>query len=154
MTAAAHPATDDAIRAAGLRVTESRRAVFDALRDRPHARADELLSAVLRSVPGTSLQSVYNALGDFTDAGLVRRIEPAGHPGLFELRAGDNHHHLICTGCGAIEDVDCVVGEAPCLTPSDARGFLVRVAEVTFWGTCSTCTSRTRAPSMTGNHPQ
>jgi Fur family ferric uptake transcriptional regulator len=143
MTAAAHPATDDAIRAAGLRVTEPRRAVLDALRDRPHARADDLLSEVLHSVPGTSLQSVYNVLGDFADAGLVRRIEPAGHPGLFELRTGDNHHHLICTECGAIEDVDCVVGEAPCLTPSDARGFVVRVAEVTFWGTCSTCASRT-----------
>jgi Fur family ferric uptake transcriptional regulator len=133
------PATDDTIRAVGLRVTESRRAVLDVLRDRPHAKADDVLERVLVTVPGTSLQSVYNALSDFVDAGLVRRIEPAGHPGLFELRVSDNHHHLICTECGAISDVDCVVGEAPCLTPSDDRGFVVRVAEVTFWGTCSTC---------------
>jgi Fur family transcriptional regulator, stress-responsive regulator len=140
MTAShAEPAADDAIRAVGLRVTESRRAVFDALRERPHAKADDVLDRVLQTVPGTSLQSVYNALADFADAGLVRRIEPAGHPGLFELRVSDNHHHLICNDCGTVEDVDCVVGAAPCLTPSDDRGFVVRVAEVTFWGTCSTC---------------
>ena len=73
----------------------------------------------------------------------MRRIEPAGHPGLFELRVSDNHHHLICTDCGAVEDVDCVVGAAPCLTPSDDHGFVIRVAEVTFWGTCSACTTGT-----------
>jgi Fur family transcriptional regulator, stress-responsive regulator len=141
MSATQAPAADDAIRAVGLRVTEPRRAVFDALRDQPHARADDLYARVLTTIPGTSLQSVYNALSDFADAGLVRRIEPAGHPGLFELRAGDNHHHLICTECGVIEDVDCVVGAAPCLTPSDDHGFVVRTAELTFWGTCSSCSA-------------
>ena len=101
-------------------------------------------------MPGTSLQSVYNALSDFADAGLVRRIEPAGHPGLFELRTGDNHHHLICTECGAITDVDCAIGEAPCLTPSEDHGYVVRVAEVTFWGTCS---ALRRAPDLITVHP-
>lgn len=128
-----------ALRAAGLRVTGSRRAVYDALGRRPHASADELLSVALRSVPGTSLQSVYNALTDFVDAGLARRIEPAGRPGLFELRVSDNHHHLICSSCGAVEDVDCVVGETPCLTPSDDHGYRIQTAEVTFWGLCATC---------------
>jgi len=127
------------LRAAGLRVTESRRAVYDALGERPHASADELFAVALCSVPGTSVQSVYNALADFVDAGLVRRIEPAGRPGLFELRVSDNHHHLICSSCGAVEDVDCVVGHAPCLTPSDDRGYRVQTAEVTFWGLCADC---------------
>ena len=90
------------LRAAGLRVTDSRRAVVEALVERPHASADELFGIVARTVPGTSLQSVYNALGDFVDAGLARRIEPAGRPGLFELRVDDNHHHLICSECGAV----------------------------------------------------
>ena len=135
------PSIDPAerLRAAGLRVTEPRRAVVEALHERAHASAEELYAIVVRSLPGTSLQSVYNALGDFTDAGLVRRIEPAGRPGLFELRVADNHHHLICSVCGAVEDVDCVVGEAPCLTPSDARGYVLQVAEVTFYGICPTC---------------
>lgn len=135
------PAIDPAerLRAAGLRVTEPRRAVVEALHERAHASADELYAIVARSLPGTSLQSVYNALGDFADAGLVRRIEPAGRPGLFELRVADNHHHLICSVCGAVEDVDCVVGEAPCLTPSDARGYALQVAEVTFYGVCPAC---------------
>ena len=137
-TASAHDA-GERIRGAGLRVTESRRAVLEALEVRSHASADELFALVARSVPNTSLQSVYNALGDFVDAGLVRRIEPAGRPGLFELRVDDNHHHLICSVCGAVEDVDCVVGEAPCLTPSDARGYTLHVAEVTFWGLCPAC---------------
>ena len=131
------------LRAAGLRVTDSRRAVVDALIERPHASADELFAVVARTLPATSLQSVYNALGDFADAGLVRRIEPAGRPGLFELRVADNHHHLVCTGCGAVEDVDCVVGAAPCLTPADAHGYAVQVAEVTFWGICPACANAT-----------
>ena len=130
---------DDAIRAAGLRVTESRRAVFEALRAHPHASADEIHAAVRPLVESTSLQSVYNALGDFAAAGLVRRIEPAGHPMLFELRVDDNHHHLVCTRCGAVEDVDCAVGHAPCLVPSDTHGYRVAVAEVTYWGLCAAC---------------
>jgi Fur family ferric uptake transcriptional regulator len=132
------------IRSAGLRVTDSRRAVLDAVRERPHASADELFALVALTVPNTSLQSVYNALGDFVDAGLVRRIEPAGRPGLFELRVDDNHHHLVCTECGAVEDVDCAVGPAPCLTPSEAHGYAVSVAEVTFWGVCPACAAASR----------
>jgi Fur family ferric uptake transcriptional regulator len=134
-------AAAERLRGAGLRVTEPRRAVVDALGMRPHSSADELFEVVARTVPGTSLQSVYNALGDFVDAGLVRRIEPAGRPGLFELRVDDNHHHLVCSECGAVVDVDCVVGDAPCLTPSDAHGFVVHSAEVTFWGVCAPCTA-------------
>jgi len=133
------------LREAGLRVTDSRRAVLDALVGRPHASADELLAVVALTLPGTSMQSMYNVLGDFVDAGLVRRIEPAGRPGLFELRVGDNHHHLVCSRCGAVQDVDCVVGEAPCLTPSDTHGYAVQTAEVTFWGLCPACTAAAEA---------
>lgn len=129
----------DALRAAGLRVTESRAAVYDALRALPHASADAVFAAIADRIPRTSIQSVYNALGDFADAGLVRRIEPAGRSMLFELRIGDNHHHVVCTSCGAIEDVDCAVGHAPCLTPSQQHGFAITSAEVTYWGLCPTC---------------
>jgi Fur family transcriptional regulator, stress-responsive regulator len=134
--------TDDgavAIRAAGLRVTDSRTAVLRALRELPHASADEVHRAVVADAPEASRQSVYNALGDFVDAGLVRRIEPAGRPMLFELRVDDNHHHLVCRSCGAVVDVDCVTGHAPCLTPADAQGFVVDTAEIVFWGLCPAC---------------
>lgn len=129
----------DALRGAGLRVTDSRVAVYDALRTMPHAAADALLAPVAARVPSASVQSVYNALGDFERAGLVRRIEPAGRPMLFELRVGDNHHHLVCTGCGAVEDVDCAVGHAPCLEASDDHGYRITSAEVTYWGLCAAC---------------
>ena len=128
-----------AIRAAGLRLTDPRAAVFDALRAHPHASADDILGEIAPRLRHPSTQSVYNALNDFVAAGLARRIEPAGHPQLFELRVGDNHHHLVCSSCGSVRDVDCVVGAAPCLTPSDAQGFLIHEAEVTFWGTCAAC---------------
>ncbi len=130
---------DAAIRDAGLRVTDTRRGVYDALRALPHARADEVFAHVSGALAATSMQSVYNALGDFVDAGLARRIEPAGHPGLFELRVADNHHHIVCRDCGRIEDVDCVAGSAPCLHPAQTHGFSVEVAEVTFWGVCPAC---------------
>jgi len=137
--------TDERIRATGLRVTESRRAVYDALHEHPHAAADDVFAVVAQRVPATSLQSVYNALGDFVDAGLVRRIEPAGHRRLYELRVDDNHHHVVCTQCGAIADVDCSVGAAPCLTPADDHGFVVHTAEVTYWGLCPACVDADRA---------
>lgn len=148
------PSAIDVIRGAGLRVTDSRRAVLEALDEHAHVSADELFQRVARRLPRTSLQSVYNALSDFVDVGLVRRIEPAGSPGLFERRVSDNHHHLICSGCGRVEDVDCAVGAAPCLTPSDTRGFVVASAEITFWGVCSACapepTTSLSSPSMEG----
>ncbi len=128
-----------AIRGAGLRVTDSRRAVFAAVHSLPHAPADEVFELVRLTVPGTSLQSVYNALSDFVDAGLVRRIEPAGHPGLFELRVDDNHHHVVCTSCRRVQDVPCVTGTAPCLHPTEVHGYQIHVAEVTFWGLCAQC---------------
>lgn len=142
MTTAARlrPAAE-AIRAAGLRLTESRTAVYDALAAAPHASADAVFEAIADRMPRTSRQSVYNALGDFAEAGLVRRIEPAGRPMLFELRVADNHHHLVCVVCGDVQDVDCVVGHAPCLTPSDSHGYVLQAAEVTFWGTCPACAS-------------
>lgn len=129
----------DALRGAGLRVTESRLAVYDALRDAPHTSADSVFSRVSAVLPTTSVQSVYNALNDFADAGIARRIEPAGRSMLFELRVGDNHHHLVCSTCGAVEDVDCAIGHAPCLRPSDDHGFRITSAEVTYWGVCARC---------------
>ena len=113
--------------------------VVEALRVRAHASADAVFQLVTSSVPQTSLQSVYNALGDFAQAGLVRRIEPAGHPGLYELRVDDNHHHVICSSCGAVADIDCAIGAAPCLAPADPHGFTIHTAEVTYWGVCTAC---------------
>jgi Fur family ferric uptake transcriptional regulator len=148
MTTHASPGADvaDAIRGAGLRFTEPRAAVLRALHEHPHANADEVLGYVSHVLPKASIQSVYNALNDFVAAGLVRRIEPAGSPGLYEVRVDDNHHHLICTQCGAVTDVDCATGHAPCLTPSESHGFVVHVAEVTYWGLCAHCSA---APSET-----
>ena len=131
---------NDALREAGLRVTDSRVAVYEAVRDLPHASADDVFAAIIERMPRTSRQSVYNALGDFAVAGLVRRLEPASQPMWFELRIVDNHPHLVCTSCGAMEDVDCAVGAAPCLTPSHPQGFVIHSAEVTYWGLCPACT--------------
>ncbi|MFF9563713.1 Fur family transcriptional regulator [Leifsonia sp. NPDC014704] len=137
---------ESALRAAGLKATRGRVAVLEALTDRPHADAETVFRTVLPSLPGTSIQNVHNVLGDLTAAGLLRRIEPAGSAALYERRTGDNHHHVVCTGCGAVADVDCVVGHAPCLHPSDAGGFAIDTAEVTFWGLCPSCQERaTRA---------
>jgi Fur family ferric uptake transcriptional regulator len=127
------------LRSAGLRVTGGRMALLEALEILPHSDAETLFQYVRDTRPGTSIQSVHNVLGDLSDAGILRRIEPAGSPARYERRVGDNHHHLVCTSCGEIVDVDCVVGHAPCLTPSDPNGYSVMAAEVTFWGVCAKC---------------
>jgi Fe2+ or Zn2+ uptake regulation protein len=133
------------IRAAGLKVTAPRLAVLQSLVASPHATADQLYDSISASLSGTSLQAVYGVLAAFTTAGLVRRIEPAGSAALFERRVGDNHHHIVCTRCHSVSDVECVTGEAPCLTPADSAGFVVQSAEVTFWGLCPDCQAETAA---------
>lgn len=127
------------LRGAGLRVTKGRIALVDALATAPHSDAETLTRMLSTTHPGTSVQSVHNILGDLTAAGILRRIEPAGSPARYERSRGDNHHHLVCTSCGAITDVACASGEAPCLAPSDTAGYAVHTAEVTFWGVCPIC---------------
>ena len=133
--------SEAALRSAGLKVTAGRLAVLEQLESLPHADAERVFQAVSRSLSTTSIQSVHNILADLSEARLIRRIEPAGSTALYERRVGDNHHHVVCTRCGAVSDVDCVVGEPPCLTPSSTMGFTIHTAEVTFWGLCPSCQS-------------
>jgi Fur family transcriptional regulator, stress-responsive regulator len=126
-------------------VTASRLAVLTAVAGARHSSVDAVVGVVRDRLGDGSAQTVYNVLRALTDAGLVRRIEPAGRPGLYELRVGDNHHHIVCRTCDAIVDVDCVVGETPCLTAADNSGYEIDEAEVTFWGRCPDC----RAANLT-----
>lgn len=127
------------LRAKGLRVTAQRLAVLESVRQRSHMDADRIFAEVRESLPGTSIQAVYIVLAALTKSGILRRFEPAGCSARYERRVADNHHHLVCRECGAIEDVDCVIGQAPCLEPGDTQGFRVQEAEVTFYGTCAAC---------------
>lgn len=131
----------DRLRAAGLRVTAPRVSVLDALEDHPHGDADTIAHVVRERLGAVSTQAVYDVLHALTDAGLLRRVEPAGSPARYETRVGDNHHHVICRSCGAMDDVDCESDAVPCLLPSSNHGFVVDEAEITFWGLCPTCQS-------------
>lgn len=131
------------LRQHGLQVTAQRLAVLRALATRPHATADELAEAVRGRIGSVSRQAVYNALSTLVDKGVVRRIQPAGSAARYEDRVGDNHHHLICRGCGRMLDVDCAVGDTPCLTAVDAMGFEIDEAEVIYWGRCPDCIAPT-----------
>ncbi len=130
------------LRGAKLRVTASRLGVLRSLARLSHADAETIASEVTSQLGSVSTQTVYSVLAAFVEAGIVRRIEPAGHPALHELRVGDNHHHIVCRTCGTTTDVDCVVGKRPCLTPSETHGYLLDEAEVTFWGICPGCQER------------
>ena len=131
------------LREAGLRVTRPRLAVLDALVELAHADTESVILAVRRELPDVSHQAVYDSLRTLTEAGLARRIQPKGSVARYEARVGDNHHHLVCRGCGAITDVDCAVGHVPCLTASDTHGYVVDEAEVIYWGTCPDCSTHT-----------
>jgi Fur family ferric uptake transcriptional regulator len=127
------------LRGAGLRVTRPRVAVLGAVRAHPHADTESIIGAVRGDLPEVSHQAVYDSLHTLTAAGLVRRIQPTGSVARYESRVDDNHHHVVCRSCGAIADVDCAVGHAPCLTASDDSGFVVDEAEVIYWGLCPSC---------------
>ncbi|MBO3749798.1 transcriptional repressor [Streptosporangiaceae bacterium NEAU-GS5] len=139
MTAPQGPTTAEELRGAGLRVTAARVALLETVRRGDHLDVEAIASGVRDRVGHVSLQAVYEALYALTAAGLVRRIEPAGSPARFEGRVGDNHHHIVCRSCGAVADVDCAVGHAPCLTASEAHGFVIDEAEVIYWGQCPDC---------------
>jgi Fe2+ or Zn2+ uptake regulation protein len=130
------------VRSSGLRVTKQRLAVLDALEHTPHATADQVLELVRRSLPEITVQSVYTVLHSLTDAGLLRQLDLANSPARYETRVADNHHHAVCTGCGRIEDVACAVGHAPCLTPSEAHGMAIQVADVVYQGLCADCAAQ------------
>ena len=149
------PDLSQALRSAGLRVTAPRLGVLAALQARPHSDTDTVIRAVREDLGSVSPQAIYNVLAALVRAGLVRRIEPAGSPALYEVRVGDNHHHIVCRECGATVDVDCAVGARPCLTPSESRGYDLDEAEVTFWGLCPRCQSPTpsRRPARPSPSP-
>lgn len=129
------------LRQAALRVTRPRLAVLAAVYEHPHADTDSIIRVVRKGLGEVSHQAVYDVLRALTTAGLVRRIEPAGSVARYEARVGDNHHHVVCRSCGGVADVDCAVGDAPCLTASEDQGFVIDEAEVTYWGRCPDCST-------------
>ena len=129
------------LRTADLRVTRPRVAVLRAVHGNPHADTETIFGAVRAGLADVSRQTVYDVLNALTAVGLVRRIQPSGSVARYEARVGDNHHHVVCRSCGTIEDVDCAVGETPCLTPSDPNGFILDEAEVIYWGLCPDCST-------------
>ncbi|MFH8974401.1 Fur family transcriptional regulator [Streptomyces sp. NPDC017890] len=147
MTASRDPAVASELRGAGLRVTAARVALLETVRRGDHLDAEAIATGVRRRVGHISLQAVYEALHALTAAGLVRRVQPPGSPARFEGRVGDNHHHVLCRSCGALADVDCAVGEAPCLTASDAHGFSIDEAEIIYRGLCPGCATPASSPA-------
>jgi len=135
---------EDLLRTHGLRVTRPRLAVLDVLTGGGHLEVEDITRQVRDRIDSVSIQAVYDVLGALSRAGLARRIEPAGSPARFEARVGDNHHHIVCRGCGTIEDVDCALGDRPCIDAGTGHGFEVDEAEITFWGLCPSCQDRRR----------
>lgn len=130
------------LRESALRVTSPRLAVLSAVHDNPHADTESIIEVVRGSLGAVSNQAVYDVLKALTNVGLIRRIQPQGTVARYETRVGDNHHHVVCRSCGAIADVDCTIGHAPCLTASDDHGFSIDEAEVVYWGLCAGCSKK------------
>ncbi|GIV62186.1 MAG: transcriptional repressor [Rhodothermaceae bacterium] len=139
----------DLLRRHGLHVTAQRLAVLRAVSKHPHITADRVFELARAELGAISRQAIYDALNTLAEKGLIRRIQPMGSPARYEDRVGDNHHHLICRVCGRVVDVDCAVGPAPCLTPSDDQGYEIDEAEVIYWGRCPACQA---APSPASDH--
>lgn len=143
------PLGASALREHGLHVTPQRLAVLDAVASHQHATADAVIEEVRSTIGTISRQAVYDSLSALVEAGILRRIEPAGSPARFETRVGDNHHHVVCRTCGSLADVDCAVGDAPCLTAASDQDFVIDEAEVVYWGTCPQCAGQLN----TSNNP-
>jgi Fur family ferric uptake transcriptional regulator len=143
----------DLLRQRGIQVTAQRLAVLRAVSSQPHTTADAVAEVVRAEIGAISLQAVYDALAVLVVGGMIRRIQPAGSPARFEDRVGDNHHHLICRVCGSVVDVDCAVGDAPCLTAADDNGYEIDEAEVAYWGRCPDCVARSSGSGRSNQPP-
>jgi len=140
------------LRAVGLRVTKPRLAVLAEVAERPHVDVDAITAGARARLGTVSTQAIYGVVHALTQAGLLRRVEPAGSRALFEVETGDNHHHLVCRRCGAVVDVPCVSGQAPCLEASDDGDYRIDEAEVTFWGLCPQCQDSPRTTETTNGN--
>jgi Fur family transcriptional regulator, stress-responsive regulator len=140
------------LRSHGLQVTAQRLAVLRAVAERPHGTAEDIEVSVRGEIGAVSRQAVYDALGTLTDKGLIRRIQPARSPARYEDRVDDNHHHLVCRTCGRTVDVDCTVGDRPCLDVDEDHGFTIDEAEVIYWGSCPACRGASRRPDRTDSN--
>src|SRR5262245_27310815 len=141
------------LREHGVQVTAQRLAVLRAVSRRPHCTADDVAEDVRAEIGAISRQAVYDALGMLVEKGFIRRIQPARSPALYEDRVGDNHHHLICRTCGKTVDVDCAVGDTPCLTAAADSGYEIDEAEVIYWGTCPGCLAANRGRPAVEHQP-
>lgn len=142
------------LRQHSMSVTAQRLAILRAVGNAPHSTADHIAALAADDIGSISRQSVYDTLGTMVERGILRRIEPIGLVAMYEDRVGDNHHHVICRSCGAVGDVDCAVGDAPCLTASDTHGFVIDEADVSYWGLCPACTpARSATAHMSSSHP-
>ena len=137
----------DLLRRHGVQVTAQRLAVLRSVTLRPHGTTEDIAEVVRTEIGTISRQAVYDALGVLVDNGLIRRIQPAGSPARYEDRVGDNHHHVICRTCSQMADVDCAVGDTPCLTAADDSGYEIDEAEVIYWGRCPDCAVATSVPA-------
>lgn len=129
----------DRLRARGQRVTSQRLVINRMLRSRDqHVTAEEVLGAVTRTLPGTSLPTVYATLELFEQLGIVRRVNAAGGAVLFDSRTVD-HHHAICRRCGRVQDLDARVELGAVMEAARTAGFAPDRAALVVDGVCASC---------------
>jgi Fur family ferric uptake transcriptional regulator len=132
--------TADRLSAAGERVTRQRLLIANALAAAGRRlTAEQLYRSLRRQQPGIGRATVFRTLETLVDAGVARRLELDGHVYAYVACLPEHHHHLACTVCGRVEEID----EAY-VTPIAQRlaadlGFEIDDARLDFYGRCATC---------------
>ncbi|MGH9459594.1 MAG: Fur family transcriptional regulator [Vicinamibacteria bacterium] len=125
----------------GLRLTRQRKVVFDAVSQADgHPAANEIYETARRVLPQISLGTVYRTLGVLRDAGVVQELHLKEAQGRYEER-GDHHHHVVCTGCGRIEDLDATAFDGLTSRAQEATAFHIEDHRLEFYGLCPDCRS-------------
>jgi Fe2+ or Zn2+ uptake regulation protein len=137
----------DQLRAAGERVTPQRVLVAETLRDAGRQlSAQELWRRVRLRLPGVGRATVFRTLEALVGAGAARRLEREGHVSAYVACRPVHHHHLVCTSCGRVEEIDEAFVRPMADQLADRRGFVVDDARLDFYGRCARCaTGRERA---------
>ena len=128
-----------ALRSVGLRPTRARLAILEALDRSARAVSAQELFVALRGNPGApGLATIYRTLSALAEGGAVETFHK-GDEALFRLCGDAHHHHLVCNGCGVVEEIEAAEVEAWVARVSRRRSFTVTAHSADIYGLCAAC---------------
>ena len=129
------------LKKAGLKVTLPRMKILDLMESAMvrHQSAEDIYQALRDEGEEVGLATVYRVLTQFEAAGLVTRHHFEGGQAVFELNREGHHDHIVCIGCGKVEEFVDEIIEAQQAKIADSKGYDITDHSLILYGKCPEC---------------